>query len=89
MTKASEELLLADIQEAAENTPDEHKPTTLTLRRFAMLLVVLSRKAELSSQRLERYTVILVRVTVVLAIIAATTIAVAILQLYITAQPPK
>ena len=80
--KTSEENLLADIQEAAENTPTEHQATTLVLRRFALLLVKLSRKADASSKRLERYTAAIVFFAVVQIVIVA-------FQIYFTFHPPK
>jgi hypothetical protein len=89
LAKTSEEHLLADIQEAAENTPTEHQATTLVLRRFALLLVKLSRKADASSKRLERYTRILIVLTAAIVFFAVVQIVIAAFQIYFTFHPPK
>jgi hypothetical protein len=89
LTEKSEAHLLADIHDESERAPQEHAPTTRTLARFASLLVVLSRKADANSKRLERYTAILIFLTAAIVFFAAVQIAVGVLQAYFMLHPPK
>jgi hypothetical protein len=84
------ESLLTDIHEESVRAVDANSaPTARTLARFASLLSILSRKAEASSTRLEKYTATLVTLTRILAFIAGATILAIGLQIYFMIYPPK
>lgn len=88
----TEEQLLIDIHDESVTSPQPSvisAPITRTLARFASLLVVLSRKAEESSKRLEGHTRILKALTWTLLFIGAVTLVLAAIQVRFLFHPPK
>jgi hypothetical protein len=96
LTKKSDEHLLADIHDESVNANRSEAPITRTLARFASLLVVLARKSDEAAKRgenlqsrIERYTVILLVLTGVLAVVAFAQIVASAIQIYLMLHPPK
>jgi hypothetical protein len=65
--KKSIEQLLADIHDESVNASPNEAPLTRTLARFASLLAVLSRKADIAQRWMIAFTTILTVLTIVLA----------------------
>ena len=87
--KKSIKHLLADVHDESVNALREHAPTTRTMARFASLLSILALRAEDNSKVLERYTVMLVRLTWAFALLAGATFIAVGVQIFLMFYPPK